>query len=61
MKIIGIVLVVSGLANMINTEEYYGGKMPEPHEIIEDDDEYDLGWDLDYADFMHDREILGDN
>lgn len=44
---------------MIDTVEYYGGTYPDYHEVIDDDD-YDLGWDLDYADEYHELYMLGE-
>lgn len=43
---------------MIDTEEYYGGKYPEPHEVIIEDDE-DEDFDEWYADYYHDEFMLG--
>lgn len=44
---------------MIDTSEYYGGTYPEPHEIIdcEDEEEYD-DYDLYMADVMHEETVL---
>lgn len=46
---------------MIDTSEYYAGTYPEPHEIIdcEDEEEYD-NYDLYMADVMHEERMLGD-
>ena len=46
---------------MIDTVEYYGGTYPEPHEIIdcEDEEEYD-DYDLYMADVMHEERMLVD-
>lgn len=46
---------------MIDTREYYGGTYPEPHEIIdcEDEEEYDA-YDLYMADILHEEMVLGD-
>lgn len=46
---------------MIDTSEYYGGTYPEPHEIIdcEDEEEYD-DYDLYMADMTHEEMMLGD-
>ena len=43
----------------METKEYYGGTYPEPHEIIdcEDEEEYD-DYDLYMADVMHEERIL---
>ena len=41
---------------MIDTVEYYGGTYPEPREV----DDYDFGWDLDYADEYHELYMLGE-
>lgn len=46
---------------MIDTEEYYGGKYPEPpepREVIDLDDE-DEDFDDWYADYYHDEMMLG--
>lgn len=43
---------------MINTEEYYAGTYPEPHEVIDcdiDAEDYDE-W---YADYYHDEMMIG--
>lgn len=43
---------------MIDTEEYYGGTYPEPHEVIDcdiEDDDYD-NW---YADYYYEETKLG--
>ena len=44
---------------MIDTREIGAGSYPEPHEIKNDDD-YDFGWDLDYADEYHELYMLGE-
>lgn len=41
---------------MIDTEEYYGGKYPEPHEVVEEEDEDFDEW---YADYYHDELMIG--
>lgn len=45
---------------MIDTVEYYGGTYPEPREVIDNDGDYDFGWDLDYADEYHELMMLGE-
>ena len=46
---------------MIDTREIGAGSYPEPHEVIDnDDDDYDFGWDLDYADEYHELMMLGE-
>ena len=44
----------------MNTEEYYSGTYPEPNEVIDDDEDYDFGWDLDYADEYHELMMIGE-
>ena len=42
----------------METEEYYGGKMPEPKEVIDCDAE-DEDYDEWYADYYHDELMIG--
>jgi len=42
---------------MIRTDEYYGGTYPEPHEVIDCEDEEDF--DDYYADIVHEEQMLG--
>lgn len=44
---------------MIDTREIGAGSYPEPREVIDNDD-YDFGWDLDYADEYHELYMLGE-
>jgi len=41
----------------MDTEEYYGGTYPEPHEVIDCEDEND--YDEWYADYYHDEMMIG--
>lgn len=45
---------------MIDTTGLGGGSYPEPPNEVIDDDDYDLGWDLDYADEYHELMMIGE-